>query len=196
MCPNCVEKLLFYVNAISRISKYLDTKSLLKLFYAFVRSNFQYSNVVWHFTDNVSIMKMEKLHRRAIRIVLNDYNSSYKDLLSKAKIDSLYISRIKSIAIEAFKCHNKINPTFLHDLIVAKESGYDFRDPYKAEIPEVSTSSYGLSSFSFEAPKIWNSLPVDIKSSSTLEIFISKINQWTGPICMCQNCVLCQINAM
>ena len=44
----------------------------LKLFQAFVRSKFQYSHFVWHFTSNANTLKIEKLQQRAIRIVFND----------------------------------------------------------------------------------------------------------------------------
>ena len=96
------KKAAFHVSAIGRLSKYLGSQSLLKLFHAFISSNFQYANCIWHFTSNANILKMEKLQRRAIRIVFNDYASSHQELLVKANIISLYISRIKSIVIESY----------------------------------------------------------------------------------------------
>ena len=93
MYLNCAkEKAAFYVSAMGRISKYLDNRGLMKVFNAFIRSNFQYANIVWHFITTPSIIKMEKIQRRALRIVFNDYTSSYPVLLSKAKVTSLYVS--------------------------------------------------------------------------------------------------------
>ena len=190
------KKAAFHVNAMRRISKYLDTKSLLKLFHAFIRSNFQYANVVWHFTSNASTLKMEKLQRRALQVVYNNYVLSYNELLVKAKIPSLYVSRIKTIATETYKCINKINPKFLHDLFQVNETEYLLRDQHRVVKPKVSTTTHGLNSFSFEASKIWNDLPCNIKDSGNLTIFISEINDWSGPKCVCRDCVLCTINAM
>ena len=190
------KKAAFHINSISRLSKYLDTKSLLKLFHAFIRSNFQYANFIWHFTSNANILKMEKLQRRALRIVFNDYASSYKELLLRAEISSLYVSRIKSIAIESYKCINELNPKFLQHLLEVKDTGYELRDSKRVSLPKVSSITYGNNSFAFEASKIWNGLPCNIKEVENLCIFTSKIKAWSGPNCVCGNCVLCHINVM
>ena len=110
---------------MGRRSKYLDNRGLMKVFNAFIRSNFQYANIVWHFITTPSIIKMEKIQRRALRIVFNDYTSSYPVLLSKAKVTSLYISRMKTILIETFKTINKVNPLFLHDIFTVNGATYE-----------------------------------------------------------------------
>ena len=190
------KKAAFHVNAMSRVAKYLDTKSRLKVFHAFIRSNFQYANIVWHFTSIRNILKIEKLQRRALKIVFNDYVSSYTELLSKAKTQSLYISRIKSILIETFKSINKLNPKFLHEVFKINKSGYQSRDPLRIVLPKVNTTTYGLNSFKFEASRLWNELPFSIKNTNDLHIFSANIHAWSGPECGCNNCVLCSVNAM
>ena len=190
------KKAAFHVNAIRRLAKYLNRDGLLKLFHAFIRSNFQYANIIWHFTSNSNVFKMEKLQRRALRIILNDYTSSYRDLLLKANTCSLYISRVKAIAIETFKCINKMNPKFLHDFFTINDSGYNLRDTMKILPPKVRTTTYGLNSFKYEACRIWNTLPKEFKVITELPVFISLITKWPGPQCACSNCVLCMINLM
>ena len=44
--------------------------------------------------------------------MLNDYKSSYKDLLKEVNRPTLYVPRIKTIAIELFKCVKNIGPQF------------------------------------------------------------------------------------
>ena len=60
------------LNAIRRISKYLKRDCLIKLFHAFVSSNFNYCPTTWHFTSKSSTMKIEKVHKAALRVVYND----------------------------------------------------------------------------------------------------------------------------
>ena len=190
------KKAAFHVNAMGRIAKYLDTQRRLKLFNAFVRSNFEYANIIWHFTSTANILKMEKLQRRALRIVFNDYVSSYNVLLSKAKVHSLYVSRIKSILIETFKSINKINPRFLHDVFKINETGYESRDPQRLILPKINTTIYGLNSFKFEAAKLWNKLPIEIRNTDNFHVFSTNLNAWLGPECVCNSCVLCHINVL
>ena len=179
-----------------RLAKYLDRDGIIKLFHAFIRSNFHYANIVQHFTSTVNAIKMEKLQRRALRIVLNDYISSYKTLLDKAHVSSLYLSRIKAIAIETFKCINKINPKFLHNLFSINNTGYELRDNQKIQPPKVDSTTYGLHSFRYEASKIWNTVPYDIKHTDKLSVFITGINKWAGPQCICGDYGLCKVNLM
>ena len=42
--------------------------------------------------------------KQAIRVVLNDYWSSYRTLLDKISMPTLNVSTLKATAIEAYKC--------------------------------------------------------------------------------------------
>ena len=63
------------INAMNRVSKFLSKES--KLYNAFKLSNFLYCSIVWHFCSSHCSYKMGK--KRALRVVLNDYQASYQD---------------------------------------------------------------------------------------------------------------------
>jgi hypothetical protein len=46
---------------------------------------------------------------RALRFIYEDYESTYDELLEKAKVPSLKVRRMRTMAIECFmqKCHAK-----------------------------------------------------------------------------------------
>ena len=54
------------LNAVRRIAKYLKKDCLMKIFYAFVISNFSYCATVWHFCSKSSTIKMEKKCRKLL----------------------------------------------------------------------------------------------------------------------------------
>ena len=57
------------------------------------------------FGSNRRTYKIEKVRKNALRMTLNDYTSSYSDMLEVVRRPTLYMSRIKNIAIEIFqKC--------------------------------------------------------------------------------------------
>jgi hypothetical protein len=56
-------------------------------------------------TKNESIKKFEKVQERALRFVCEDYNSSYEELLQKAKVPSLQIRRMRTMALHAEQRH-------------------------------------------------------------------------------------------
>ena len=68
----------------------------MSIYNAFIASNFNYCNTFWHFCSNQSLYKLEKLDKQALRVILNDYSLSNRDLLDKASKPTLYISRLKA----------------------------------------------------------------------------------------------------
>ena len=75
------------ISALRRIVKYPTLENRMAIYNAFIASNFDYCNTVWHFCSNRSLYKLAKLHKQVLRVVLNDYSSSYfsiyRDLLDK-----------------------------------------------------------------------------------------------------------------
>ena len=83
--------------AINRIAKYLSVDCLLNIYYAFIIASFEYYNIVWHFCSKENAMKIEKIHKKALRVVLNNYDDDYPALLNTENRPSCFLSRIKSI---------------------------------------------------------------------------------------------------
>ena len=54
--------------------------------------------------------------------------------------------------------------------------------------PKTNQVRYGTKSLKRLAPKIWNSLPVSIKSSENFESFKRLIQVWDGTLCTCYIC--------
>ena len=77
------------------------------------------------------------------------------------------INRLNVIANEAFKILNKDCPEYLHNLLSYKPSTYNSRRENQAIIPQVNTTRYGIKSFRYEATRIWNSLPNDIRQADS-----------------------------
>jgi hypothetical protein len=123
--------------------------------------------------------------------VYDDSVSSYEALLRKAGKSLLYISRIKSIAIEVYNITNKLGPSMLHDMYETKDININLRDGNRVKQPNVRTTKYGIHSLRYEGAKIWNSLPASIKCAISLNNFKSLINKWNGPNCTCGFCILC-----
>ena len=71
------------IGALRRIVKYLTMDNRMSIYNAFIASNFNHCNTVWHFCSNLSLYKLEKVHKQALRVVLNEYSSSYRNLLDK-----------------------------------------------------------------------------------------------------------------
>ena len=179
--------------SIDRIVKYLSIENRTCIYNAFLASNFSYCNTVWHFCSNRSLYKLEKVHKQALRVVLNDYTSSYSDLLTKMARPTLYVTRLKAIATEAYKSYANENPAYINAMLNPSITPYNLRGGSRAEQPKVNTTSCRLNTFSYQAAKLWNNLPSFIKEATSVTEFKSLLSKWPGPKCQCGYCVLCRI---
>ncbi len=58
--------------------------------------------------DAVFAPKMEKVQKRSLRFVYNDFTSSYEELLAKGNHSTLYITRLRYMATEFYKFENSV----------------------------------------------------------------------------------------
>ena len=181
------------ISAISRIAKYITTDCLHKMYNAFVRSNFLYCANVWHFGIYSNIWKIEKVNKRALRVVLNDYTSSYPELLLRAKQNCIYVQNLHVILTECFKYINDINPNILRNVFNFRNHEHNTRGIQMLQLPQVNTITHGLNSFRYQAPRLWNSLPDNMKLAENEAEFKFKIRNWKPP-CYCGSCVMCKLH--
>ena len=161
----------------------------LTIFHTFIiLSNFNFCPLAWHFCTEKNSKKIEKVQERALRFVYEDYNSSYDNLLKKAKVPSLQIRRMRTMALETFKIMNKLSPSCLHSLVHLRNSKYYFRYNNILDIPQVRTSRYGKKTFKFAAATLWNSLPDHFRTENSFSQFKSLMQSWNGTKCCCSAC--------
>ena len=110
---------------------------------------------------------MEKIQKRAMRFIHNDFQSSSEVLLSLTGTVPLHIKRMKSMACDAFKIVNDLSPKYIQDMVNIKVSNYNFRNDQQATLPKVNSTNYGLKSFRYEAVRIWNSLPNNTRGAES-----------------------------
>ena len=77
--------------------------------------------MAWHFGLKANTINLEKnIQERALRFIYEDYNITYKELLHIAKVPSLQIRRMCTMALYCFKILYKLSPPCLNDLVVLK----------------------------------------------------------------------------
>jgi hypothetical protein len=131
---------------------------------------------------------MEKIQERALRFITDDYKSSLSVLLKTTNTELLHIKRIQLITGEAYKILNKESPAYLQNLLSLKKSHYDTRRERQAFVPRVNSTRYGLKSFRYEATRIWNSLPNNIRKAESYGSFRRLLQRWDGQLCSCRLC--------
>ena len=74
----------------------------------FAHSNFNYGCLIWHFSSNMPQNIKEKIHERSLKLLSNDYFSSYAELLEKSSSVSMETKRILTKMSNKLKQHKTI----------------------------------------------------------------------------------------
>ena len=102
-----------HINALSRLSNVLSKDSKQQLFQTFILSNFNFCPVVWHFCGIAELKQIEKVQKRALKIIYNDFTNSYVNLRENANRPLMYVDRLRYIVIEIFKIYHGMSPIYL-----------------------------------------------------------------------------------
>ena len=137
--PGSARKLHKQLNVLQRISKFLSEETRLLVFKSFIRSNVCYCPVFLHFCSKTNTEKLEKLQFRGLKIAFNSYESSYGELLSRDNLPTLHLGRLRTIALETFKCINNIVPPYIRNLVNVKQSTYSLRYENILYVPDRET---------------------------------------------------------
>ena len=69
------------IHALSRVSKFMSFRQRKTIFQTFILSHFGYCPLVWMLHSRKLNHRINRLHERALRIVYDDYESSFQKLL-------------------------------------------------------------------------------------------------------------------
>ena len=101
------------LNALFILNRYSGFEEEKTLINSFIYGNFNYCPLVWHFCSKNSLNKIENIQKRALRFLLNNYESDYKTLLKKSNKCTMEVKRLRTLALETFKTLNDLNPGFM-----------------------------------------------------------------------------------
>ena len=104
-------------------------------------------------------------------LFFKDKNTPYCDLLKQLGRVTLAEERAHKILGTIFKILHGSCPVSIRDLIQCRISAYNLRGKDILKLPKVNTTKYGLKSWRYYGPKLWNSLPDSVKSLTTYAAF-------------------------
>ena len=173
------------VSALGRLIHILPHHKKRILMKSFVESQFNYLPLIWMFCSRQQNHKINRIHERALRIVYDDYISSFESLLYRDRTMCVHHKNIHAVAIEMFKIKNNLAPDVLKNLV--QNSQRDTRKIFTQR--EKRTVRYGDNSFASFGPVVWDDmLPEKLKTATTIFEFKKALKKWTPKNCPCKLC--------
>ena len=152
---------------------------------AFIEFQFGYCSLAWMICGRQENNRINHLHEMALRIVYNDYKSTFENLLELDNSVSIHHRNIRLLSIELYKVKHNLSNQVMSELFNLRNINYDFRSQTDFELGSIYAIAYGVRSLKYFAPKIWNIVPIDIRNSDSLSEFTTKIKSGKAVTCPC-----------
>ena len=91
---------------------------------AFIASEYGYCPYFRMFHSRILNSRVNKLHERALRMVYQDYVSSFTELLEKDNLTTIHSRNIQLLVTELFKVKNGLSPPFMNEIFAENAQHY------------------------------------------------------------------------
>ena len=166
------------IRRLKQMSKFVSESSLKTLAASFILSRFDYCNALFKNLKKSQLDKLQKLQNFAARVILG---KSLYDHITPCLVQ-LHWLPIKfrvdyKIGLLVFKCLNGLAPPYLSEMIEIYTPSRNLRSSnlflLKTKVTKYKT--LGDRSFSYTAPTVWNSLPLELRQEKSISIFKKKL---------------------
>ena len=176
------------VTALVRIANILPFHKRRLILKSFIESQFSHCPLVWMFCSRKMNRKINRIHERALRLVYEDYTSSFNELLEKDKSISIHHRNIHVVATEMFKVIHGLCPPFMNKIFQLYK-GPITRSSKRFVKPNINTVYKGENSLRNFGPIVWDEmLPDRLKNCTSLSQFKNTIKSWIPENCPCRLC--------
>ena len=165
------KKLSRNVYLLSKLSRYASKDALMMFYHAHIMSYVNYASSLWDGSGEVHLKKLNSLHRRAAKIIEKGNNLSTEGKQKKLGMLPLKKQFIYNKAILMYKTFHGDVPKYLSSLFRKAPSRYN---SLNFILPYARIDLY-QNSLAFSGASTWNSLPANIKDSSSLVTFKKKV---------------------
>ena len=154
---------------------------------SFIESQFSYCPLIWMFCLSRKLNnRINHIQERGLRIVYQDYTSSFEELLKKDESVCIHHRNIQLVAVEMFKIKNDLCPEIMKYIFKRVE---DPKSTNTFLIPNVNSEYMGKLSLRWFGPVVWETmLPISFKNITTLKKFGDEIKKWIPNNCECRLC--------
>ncbi|XP_028454707.1 uncharacterized protein LOC114569086, partial [Perca flavescens] len=164
----------FHLRNIAKIRNILSQNDAEKLVHAFVTSRLDYCNSLLSGCSNKSLKTLQLIQNAAARVLTR---TKKRDHVSPVLASLHWLpveSRIEfKILLLTYKALNGLAPSYLEELLIPYCPTRALRSQ-NAEllvVPRVSKCRMGARAFSYQAPLLWNQLPIWVRGAETVIAF-------------------------
>ena len=168
------------IGVISKARYFISQTSLLQLYYSLVYPYLYYGNVVWGSTYKTRLKRLLILQKRIIRIITNSPFDAHTSPLFK-KLSLLKIDDIHSLQVALFmhSVHFNSIPNTFQNLFKKNSEVYNYATRHANDYTiNFSRTNIHKSFIVSSGPRLWNSLPFELKSKKSIFCFKKHLKKY------------------
>ena len=174
----------YHIRHLRQIRSSIDKNSAIILANALVSSKLDYCNSLFYGLPSSSIYRLQKIQNALARVVIPSAKRYHHITPTLRTLHWLPVEKriTYKIATLTFKTLQAQLPSYLSDLLVPYRPSRYLRSASQdlLVVPNIKTAA-GRRSFAYAAPTVWNSLPLHIRSSSSLASFHTALKTYLFP---------------
>ena len=120
---------------------------------------------------------INKIHERSLRIVTNDKNSNFEELLKLNNQVTVNQRNIQVLLTKVFKIINGLSLTIMDNFFIFRENAHNIRNFQIISKENKKTVRHGQETIKFKTPSLWENLPEEYKLANSFNIFKIKIKK-------------------
>ena len=140
------------MGALSRLLNHLSDSQKRSTFNSLVESQFNYCPLTWMFCSGISNNMINKIHDRALRLILNDHTSDFDTLLQNNDTCNHH-RNIQTLMIEVYKMKNNLNPPIMNNMFERRNNTYNLRN-FQEFATKRKTVKMGLETLNNKSPQL------------------------------------------
>jgi len=176
-----VKNSFFHLRSIAKLKSILTFDDMEKVVHAFVSSRLDYCNVLYLGVSQASLSRLQLVQNSAARLLTGTKKREHITpvLIKLHWLPIRYRVQYKAL-LYVFKSLNGQSPEYVTDLISRCQSSRSLRsnDQLLLMVPRSRLKCKGDLAFSVAAPRLWNDLPLSVKSCPSLGVFQSALKTY------------------
>lgn len=173
-----VKKAYSILGVINRNFKYMSKQTFILIYKSMVRSHLEYGNCVWSPTRIMDIEKLERVQKRATKMIFFDKQIGYEERLKSLNLPTLKYRRARGDMIETYKIiTEKYESKSANVVFIMNKNTFTRGNRFKL-FPSNNYNKIRDNFFTNRVINVWNSLPDNVVCAKTTNAFKNLLDKF------------------